>query len=122
MVRINPKQTELPTLDETIEEHKKVAAFRTEYEKARLRVQIARQIKQAREAAGLTQGQLAQKLGVSQPTIGRLESLKDRRIPSLELVAKVVAVTRAPITLRQSSVDVRFSKRSAALRPRKETE
>lgn len=95
---------ELPSLDEIVKEHEREPGFKTLLDHARLRVAVARAIKTAREKAGLSQAELAGALGISQPMIGRLESLKDKRVPSLELLAKISAVTKRKLVLDQPSL------------------
>ena len=91
----------LRSLDKIIKRHEREPGFRPLLDQARLRVAIARQIKLSREKAGLTQAELAQALGVTQPMIGRLESLRDKRLPSLELLAKIVKVTKGRLVVDQ---------------------
>src|SRR3970040_50243 len=95
---------ELPSINEIIREHERDPKFKVILDRARLRVAVARAIKTAREKAGLTQAELAEGLGISQPMIGRLESLQDKRVPSLELLAKISAATKRKLVLDQSSI------------------
>lgn len=53
---------------------------------------------EAREAAGLTQRDLAARLGVAQSRIGRIES-GQRNVSVLELVALARALGREPVEL-----------------------
>lgn len=53
---------------------------------------------EAREAAGLTQRDLAARLGVAQSRIGRIES-GQRNVSVLELVAVARALGREPVEL-----------------------
>ena len=50
------------------------------------RIQIAERLRSAREAAGLTQGQVAQKLGLHRPTVSEIEAGR-RRVSAEELAA-----------------------------------
>ena len=95
---------ELPSINEIIREHEREPKFKGLLDRARLRVAVARAIKTAREKAGLTQAELAEALGISQPMIGRLESLQDKRVPSLELLAKISAATKSKLVLDQPSM------------------
>ena len=97
---------ELSSLDEIIKGHERDPGFKVILDRARLRVAVARAIKAAREKAGLTQAELAEALCISQPMIGRLESLKDKRVPSLEFLAKISAVTRKKLVLDQPSIHI----------------
>ena len=82
------------SFEDVIKKREKDREFKTLLDKARLRVTIAGQIKIAREEAGLSQSELADALGISQPMIGRLEGLKDNRLPSIELLAKIASITK----------------------------
>lgn len=67
-------------------------ALRKEIEDARLNVHIAEMIFAAREAAGLTQAQLAKLLGTQQSVISRLEDAEyeGRSLTMLQRVADVL--------------------------------
>lgn len=58
-------------------------------------------VRKAREQAGLTQVELAERLGVSQPTVARLES--PRSNPTLSTLRRAIAATGNELgfTLRQ---------------------
>ena len=86
-------------LEDVINKQENNRKFKTLLDKARLRVAIARQIKIVREEAGLSQSELADALGISQPMIGRLEGLKDNRLPSIELLAKIASITKKKIAV-----------------------
>jgi DNA-binding XRE family transcriptional regulator len=101
----------LRAIEEIIKEHEKDREFKAFLDQARLRVAIARQIKLAREKAGLTQAELAKALGVTQPMIGRLESLKDKRLPSIELLAKIAAVTKKQLVVDQPKLHLKLAAR-----------
>lgn len=88
-------------LEDVINKQEKDHEFKILLDKARLRVAIARQIKIAREEAGLSQSELADALGISQPMIGRLEGLKDNRLPSIELLAKIASITKKKLVVNQ---------------------
>ena len=101
--------SQLRSLEEIIKEHAKDHEFKPLLDQARLRVAIARQIKLAREKAGFTQAELAEALGVTQPMVGRLESLKDQRLPSIELLARIAAVTKRRLVIHQPSFDLELA-------------
>ena len=102
---------ELRSIDDIIKGHERDHEFKALLDQARLRVAIARQIKLARQKAGLTQSELAKALGVAQPMIGRLESLKDKRLPSLELLAKIAAVTKKRLVVDQPKLHLELTAR-----------
>lgn len=88
-------------LEDVINKQEKDRELKTLLDKARLRVAIARQIKIAREESGLSQSELAEALGISQPMIDRLEGLKDNRLPSIELLAKIASITKKKLIVNQ---------------------
>lgn len=89
-----------PSIEEIIhEDEKSDPEFKAMLERARLRVAIARQIKIAREKAGMSQTELADALGLPQSVIGRLETLKDKRLPSLDLLTRIARVTQKRLVL-----------------------
>lgn len=88
-------------LEEVVNRQEKDHEFKILLDKARLRVAIARQIKIAREEAELSQSELAEALGMSQPMIGRLEGLTDSRLPSIELLAKIASITKKKLVVNQ---------------------
>jgi len=100
-MKIHTRIKDIYSLEDVIKRRGKDREFKTLLDKARLRVAIARQIKIAREEAGLSQSELAYALGISQPMIGRLEGLKDNRLPSIELLAKIASITRKKLIVNQ---------------------
>jgi transcriptional regulator with XRE-family HTH domain len=56
------------------------------------------QIARLRIAQGLTQAQLAEKVGTKQPSIARIESGKD--VPSLSFLQKVASALNAKVEIR----------------------
>jgi DNA-binding XRE family transcriptional regulator len=103
-----------PTLDTYItEREERDPEFKVELDRARLRVAIARAIKHARELAGMTQAELASALQLKQSAIGRLESLRDQRLPSVELLLRIAAVTRKRLVVKQGGVRIELIAKSA---------
>lgn len=113
----------LPTLDEMIEKDLTDPQFAAEYQRASLRTAIARASKTAREKAGLTQDQLAQRLGVKQAAVGRIESLKAKSLPGIDLLANIAFVTGADITIDHPRVHFKIGakKKPAARKSRRRT-
>lgn len=99
--RIAERVSSYPTLKEYIKEQEKDPEFKDLLDRSRLRVAVARAIKLAREKAGLTQAELAKALNTTQSVIGRLESLKDNRLPSLELLVKIAEITQKRLVVDQ---------------------
>ena|SRR3989338_11096274 len=73
--------------------------IRMQYEKERAKTTIAYAIKAARTRSGLTQSQLAKKVGTTQSVIARLESGTDQRTPSLDLLARIASACDAELEL-----------------------
>jgi len=69
--------------------------IRLHYEEEHTKSEIAVAVKAARKRAGLTQEQLAEKLGTSQSVIARLESGSDSRTPSLAMLARIASACDA---------------------------
>lgn len=104
-----------PLLEEYVRKQRKDQEFMVHLERARLRVAVARAIKDARERAGLTQAELAEALGTTQSAIGRMESLRDKRLPSLDLLARIAAATHRRLVVDQPGVHFEMTAR----RPKK---
>jgi ribosome-binding protein aMBF1 (putative translation factor) len=76
---------------ELFEEWHKDSAYRREYEALKEEFAIARAVIAARAHAGLTQEELASRMGTSQSAIARLESGKSR--PSTATLEKLAVAT-----------------------------
>ena len=61
---------------------------------------LARIVKSAREKAGLSQRELAEKAKTTQAVIARLELGNDRRMPSLMLIARLLGAADAHLELK----------------------
>ncbi len=86
------------TLDSVIQEqNKKDPEFAEHYQRELLINEISKMVVALRKAAHLTQEELAKKAGTTQPTIERLESGRDTRIPSLELLARIAVASHAKL-------------------------
>ena len=70
-------------------------AVRFLYEEEHAKTEIANAVRSARIKAGLTQSELAKKIGSVQSVIARLESGSDKRTPSLPLLARIAAACGA---------------------------
>jgi len=73
--------TEMTTLKELKRRLLADPEVRAEYEALKLEERLAAKLMQARRAAGLTQAQLAQRIGAKQAAIARIES--GRHLPGL---------------------------------------
>ena len=69
------------------------------YEEERARTKIAAVVVAARVRAGLTQAQLARKIGTTQSVIALLESGTDTRVPSLSLLARIAGACHGALEL-----------------------
>ena len=85
---------EQQTLDSYRAEQMQDTEFRTAYEALEPAYQIAR----LRILRGLTQEQLAEKVGTKQPSIARLES--GRSTPSLDFLQRVAEALDAQVEIR----------------------
>ena len=104
---IKEKINRLPTATDWIrKEEKKDKSFKVTMDRLRLRIAIVKAIKAARQQANISQAALAQALGVSQAQIGRLESLKDKRLPEIDILYKVSKATRKKIKVHQDDFDL----------------
>jgi DNA-binding XRE family transcriptional regulator len=65
--------------------------FTAEVEAQVDRLELARKVRRMREDAGLTQAQLAARVGTKQPGIARVE--RGRSVASLELLHRIAAAT-----------------------------
>ena len=63
--------------------------FRRAYEQRRFIQETAVAVRHLREEAGLTQAELAKRVGVSQPVIARLENGQDDRAPRFETLRRI---------------------------------
>jgi ribosome-binding protein aMBF1 (putative translation factor) len=92
MARRTLKKTKRPVgvgLDGYLGKQLEDPEFRHHYEQRRLVHEVAIVVRSMREQAGLTQAQLANMVGVSQPMIARMERGLDQRTPRWETLRKV---------------------------------
>ncbi|MGB8841321.1 MAG: helix-turn-helix transcriptional regulator [Aliidongia sp.] len=68
---------------------------------------LARELIAARVCAGLTQEQLAQRMGTTQSVIARLES--GRRMPGVRTLERLAAATGTRLVVRLEPSDTEFS-------------
>jgi transcriptional regulator with XRE-family HTH domain len=85
----SPRQFGWTTQAEILERELKNPEFRYHFEQRALVHEVALAVRQMREAAGLTQAQLAALIGVSQPMIARVERGSDRRTPSWDTLRRI---------------------------------
>ena len=87
------------TLNDVIAKESENPEFAEHFQRELLINEIAKLVVELRKHADLTQRQLAEKAGTTQPVIARLESGVDNRIPSLELLARLAAASNAKIKI-----------------------
>ena len=75
------------------EEQMRDPAYRAAFDALKPEFAIARALIRARDAAGLTQADVAQRLGVTQPAVARMESGRNVSIKSLTRYATAVGKT-----------------------------
>ena len=85
------KKRTYKSADAFFEHSLKDPEIRLHYEEERAKSAIAAAVKAARVRAGLTQAELAKKIGTTQSVIARLEGTGDQREPSLSLLARIAA-------------------------------
>lgn len=85
------------TLTDVINEKCKNKEFAGLFKRELLINEIAKMVTQLRQHANLTQKELANRAGTTQPVIARLESGSDNRIPSLELLTRVAFAAGATL-------------------------
>ena len=66
----------------------------------RASLQAAHFIRNTRESSGLSQGQLADKLGVSQARVSQIESGKGPQGPSIDLLARIATACGGILRLK----------------------
>lgn len=84
--------TERPTLKEMREKALKKPEVRAEYDALSAAYQMKRQMIALRKAAGLSQAEMAEKLGTKRSNISRLESLNAASSPSLATIENYARV------------------------------
>ena len=76
-------------LDKHIERHLKDRAFKIYFDRAEAKRKIAQEIATLRKAHHITQAQLAKEVGTKQQVISRVESPRDKRMPSFEFLDRI---------------------------------
>lgn len=80
------------TLDQFIEENMKDPEFKKSWHSLDEEFELLEEIIKAREGAGLTQGELAKKIGTKQPALSRLEKggIRKANIETLSKIAEAL--------------------------------
>jgi DNA-binding XRE family transcriptional regulator len=86
------------SIDASVRRWKKESpSFARAFDEAFDQIQLARRIRELREAKHLSQDELARRAGTKQPAIARLES--GRVLPRLDLLQKVATALEARLAL-----------------------
>lgn len=88
------------TLIGRISDRKEREQRRRGVELARLRLELAQTVHDLREAQGLTQTDLAKRVGTQQPNISRLERGEAAGLPSLDLLHRVAEALGCRLDVR----------------------
>ena len=88
----------MTSLAELKNELMKNPAFKAEYDALEDEFSLARELIEARTRAGLSQAELAQRMGTTQSAIARLESGKAP--PSMRTIARIAAATGTRAVVR----------------------
>ena len=89
------------THDEMVSEWMKDPAFREEYDKLEAEFQLLDDILAARNAAGLTQAQVAERMGTTQSSVARLEKgLASGSLPSMSMLKRYAQVVGKKLHVR----------------------
>jgi len=90
--------TKRKTWEEIKAARKESPEERAGYEAARRAVELGEMVRARREALGLTQSDLAARVGTRQPAIARLEA--GGSVPSIDLLDRVAAALDSALTVR----------------------
>jgi UDP-N-acetylglucosamine 1-carboxyvinyltransferase len=85
------------SFDKFLKKKLKKKSFKKEFEGARSLMEVALSISKAREAAGLSQSQLASRLGTTQSVISRIESGNQNL--SLDMLYRIAVVLECHLTV-----------------------
>ena len=96
---VSKKKTTRISLDNVITEARQNEEFEEYYQREQLINKIAKTVYQSRSKASLTQKELAELSGTTQPVIARLESGNDSRVPSLDLLNRIAFATGKKLNL-----------------------
>jgi ribosome-binding protein aMBF1 (putative translation factor) len=86
-------------LDKHIEKHLKDKEFKMYFDRAEAKRKIAQEIVFLRKAQHISQAQLAKEINTSQQVISRLESPRDKRMPSLDLLDRVARALKRKLVI-----------------------
>lgn len=82
--------------------------FRLVWEEKNMAARIAKTVREMRESASLSQIELAQKAGMPQPVVARLESRNAKRMPTFETIARVAAACNRRVVIDFEPIESHF--------------
>ncbi len=88
------------SLKSVIKHNLKNRDFLELYQKEQLINNLAKMIRDIRKKTGMTQLEFAQEVQTTQPVIARLESGRDSRIPSLDLLMRIARASGTKLNIR----------------------
>ena len=108
---------------ERISDPQERARRRQGVELARLRLELAQTVHDLRERQGLTQTDLARRVGTRQPNISRLERGEAAGLPSLDLLGRVAEALggRLDVRIVRKPPKRRAKRRGDARQPKRRT-
>ena len=96
----NKKIKRAISLKSVIDKNLKDPCFAELYQKEQLINAIAKMIYDIRKKTGMTQSEFAKEVQTTQPVIARLESGKDSRTPSLDLLMRIANAAGTRLNIR----------------------
>ncbi len=94
-----------PTFEKSKEKALKDPEFRAEYERLQPEYDLIRQLLRMRKKSGLSQEQLARKMGTKKPNISRLESPSAAHSPTIKTLQKYAAATGYELQIKFKPVE-----------------
>ena len=96
----NKKSKKAISLQSVINKNLKDPNFAELYQKEQLINSIAEMIYDVRKKTGMTQSEFAKEVQTTQPVIARLESGKDSRTPSIDLLMRIAHAAGTRLNIR----------------------
>ncbi len=96
----NKKVKKAISLKSVIEKNLKNSDFAELYQKEQLINSISKMIYDVRKKTGMTQSEFAKEVQTTQPVIARLESGRDSRTPSLDLLMRIANASGTRLNIR----------------------
>lgn len=94
------------TLNDVIKEQIEADAdFSIAYQRELLINAISKMVIELRQSQQITQKELAEKAGTTQPVIARLESGSNDRVPSLDLLERIAVASHARLNIEFEIMD-----------------